>query len=400
MAATNASSALLAFPNEVLDDILGHLVTSIPPNRKPTNPGKSSQLEALEAVSLVSKKWRAVALRRLVAKLVVRTGTRARAIVQSLTSGDLGGLVKEIKFEGTGFHSSGVPTAADMAKTDSVTPEDVVALVQLTRRLKSLRLYHVAFVRFRQRDAAILSTLPFLATVDTLAIEPAECDINLELMATLIPLFPALRSINLSITSIPKSPRFQSPPPQQPFLEALELSFHNRNRNPSIPVLFSLISTPNPGQIKRLKLSSYGQPLDLDSLLKEVGPGLETLECDFGEDWPAVMRRCSSLVTLRIYYIRRQDSLSLLRNLPATVITLRVGSVHSASALYEAIATVPKPSGLVRLELSKSQRSQWNAPKLEAYGLEVVCGSPSFAYPGADGFKLLIPPHLAVGEWS
>ncbi|KAL8286869.1 hypothetical protein RQP46_003875 [Phenoliferia psychrophenolica] len=374
MAAANASSALLAFPNEVLDDILGHLAASILPNQKPTNLRKSLQLEALEAVSLVSKQWRAVALRRLVAKLVVRTGTRARAIVQSLTGGDLGGLVREIKFEGALSRSSGVPTAADMAKNDSVTPEDVVALLQLTRRLKCLCLYRVAFVRFRQRDAAILSTLPFLATVDTLAIEPAEYDINLELMATLIPLFPALRSMNLYIASSPKNPRFKSPPPQHPFLETLEVSFAYPNKHPSIAMLFSLISTPIAGQIKALKFTSHPKPPDLHRLLEQVGPGLKTLDWRTFDGLSDALSHCPRLINLRIEQLWDEQLNHVLGNIPASVATLRLDYGHTD--LFEAIQTVPKPAGLKRLELMESQRVeiQSRVPAFEAYGLEVVFG--------------------------
>ncbi|KAL8281291.1 hypothetical protein RQP46_006325 [Phenoliferia psychrophenolica] len=377
MAATNASSGLLlAFPNEVLDDILGQLLTSVPPDQKPANPRKSPQLEALEAVSLVSKKWRAVALRRLVAKLVVRTGKRARAIVQSLTAGDLGGLVKEITIEGSVSRFAGVPTAAALAKNDSVTPEDVVALLHLTRRLDILRLHYVDFVRFRQRDVATLSTLPFLTTVETLSITSAECDINLELVATLVPLFLALRTIILSLPTSPKIPRFKSPPASHPFLETLEVALVHKNS--SMTTVLSLISIPRPGQIKSLKFKSHGQPPDLDRLLKQVGPGLETLEWESFEGLTVALSHCPRLISLRIHYLWSVYHFQVLKNFPASIATLRL--YHGYRDLLEAIKVVPKPAGLVRLEFMESYRHeiQSHIPMLEAYGLEVVFGDWSW----------------------
>ncbi|KAL8286976.1 hypothetical protein RQP46_003982 [Phenoliferia psychrophenolica] len=351
MATTHHASALLAFPNEVLDDILSQLITSIPPDPAHTTSRKSTQLQALETVSLVSKKWRAVALRRLVAKLVVRSGKKARAIVHSLTSGDLGGLVKEIEFGGS---------------------VDVVALLSLTTRLNIRRLRQVDFVRFRQRDVATLSTLTFLASVETLDVKPHQFDINLELMATFIPLFTNLRYLRLTIITTPKSPQFTSPPPTHPFLHTLAL--HLQSPSNLIATLLSLISLPTPGTIKRFELASWAKPLDLDRLMSQVGPGLETLvlrslEGGVLETLPSYTK----LVTLQVFEIWEPDhAILLLSNLPDNVATLRLA--HGHIHLLNAMKTTPKPAGLLILEMDTTHEEELQdmVGEFIAYGIEVV----------------------------
>ncbi|KAL8279514.1 hypothetical protein RQP46_008076 [Phenoliferia psychrophenolica] len=362
--AANTQSALLSCPNEVLDKILGHLVKSIPreSSRSHFMCKKSSQLQALETVSHVSKKLHIIALRRLFAKLVVMTGKQVRAIAKILKTGDTGVLVKEITIEGGGYHSRGVPTAAELAKRDLVTPEDVVAILHLMPKLSILRLRYIDFVRFRQRDAATLSTLPLLNTVHTLEIlpsSPKENDTNYELMATLIPLFPTLHTINVSLPFKAKNPRFKTPPPRQPSLETLELAFPVSSSGASTATLFSLISVPAAGQIRTLTLrtETLGQlGHNIEDLIQQVGPGLDTLrlECRV-EAIPTALLHCPYLTTLQLLrsYYRLDNFITILSSLPLTVVTLQLWE-KDYIYLLEALKTTPKPAGLLRLEMKRT----------------------------------------------
>ncbi|KAL8279103.1 hypothetical protein RQP46_008561 [Phenoliferia psychrophenolica] len=366
--ALNQPRALLPFPNEVLDDILGHLVTSLPPNSK-RHTGKSYQLQALEKVSLVSKQWRAVALRRLVAKLVVRIGTQARAITEFLTSGD-SELVKELIIEGGSFKSKGVPTAAEMGKHDSVTSEDVVALLRHTNHLKILRLHHVDFVHLRRRKFNTLETLSFRSSVETLAIKSPAHDVNLELMTTLIPLFPALHSIVLSLPSEPKTSPFKSPPSTHALLTSLDLDLYRDGA--SFATLLPFISTAVPNQIKSLKITGWNAP-DLDPLMKHVGPGLERLENFFRTGLDTGLQFCPHLKLLIVKSAwTLWGAVRLLQQIPSSVITLRIAYKHLR--LLAALETTPKPSGLLRLELDHSleENSGEMVQSFKTHGLEVI----------------------------
>ncbi|KAL8276111.1 hypothetical protein RQP46_011493 [Phenoliferia psychrophenolica] len=281
-------TAIHSFPNEVLDEILGHLVTSLPPSSKQDTSKKSPALQALATVSLVSRQWRAVALRRLVSKLVVRTGSRARAITKGLTIGSLGSLVKELTIDGQGGSSKGVPMASELAKKDWVTPEDVVALLSQTPRINVLQLHYVPFVRFRQRDIATISALPFLTTVKTLSISLDQLDHLEDLMTTA--------------------------------LEELDLPRYNTNGIPA-----------------------------------------------------ALFQWCPGLVKLGVGGIfGLNEALHLLRDIPATVTTLRLN--YGSEYLLEALETTPKPLGLVTLECRPPYGKTLleDVPKFLAFGIQAI----------------------------
>ncbi|KAL8276376.1 hypothetical protein RQP46_011221 [Phenoliferia psychrophenolica] len=329
--AANPPAALLAFPNEVLDEILGHLVSCLPPEPSGAQR-KSLKLQALETVSLVSKQWRAVALRRLVSKLVVRTGSMVRAITKCFESGETGDMLRELRLDGylSGM-SLAVPTAQEIAKKDWIAPNDIVALLHLTPHLKVLYLHHPAFVRFRQRDLTALSTLPFVATLETLTIASYGFDRNCELMSTVVPLFPAIRSLEISVLWLSKNPRITSAPSKHPFLSALHLSGAT-----SIPTLFSLIDITASARLEEIHLFLNGQPNELDRLFKA--------------------------------------------HLPATVSALRLpmGEGYCCERLEEALRFTPKPPGLLRIELLPEVPGlpaigDEMKTMLEGHGLRVVC---------------------------
>ncbi|KAL8279999.1 hypothetical protein RQP46_007580 [Phenoliferia psychrophenolica] len=199
------SSPELTFPNEVLDEILGHLVTTMTPPTFQINLYKESSLEELQRVSLVSKQWRDVALRRIVPTLVVRNGSQARGLARLLDESGLGGLVFDLQFDGTGRRSKRVgrgrgqrPTPAAQTvtvETDSIGPEDVVALLRSTTRLVKLNFNEVEFDKFPPQDLATLATLPVVDTLESLRTTSARLypyPENCEFIISLRDIFPYL----------------------------------------------------------------------------------------------------------------------------------------------------------------------------------------------------------------
>ncbi|KAL8290487.1 hypothetical protein RQP46_002745 [Phenoliferia psychrophenolica] len=376
----NPPGARLSFPNEVLDKIFDHLVQSLPTTPMDSESNKSIALEALAVASLVSHQWRGVALRRMVAKLVVRTGSRAREVTRMLETPGLAGMVKELRFEGGGGGTFGLktaPTSSEASKRNWLTPDVVVAFLHLTRRLRVLKLHRLPFFRIRKRDLRAIAALPIIHTVETLHFASASLDVHQELMASLIPLFPAVRELLISPAYDGKKTRTAAPRTNLPNLETLFLSGAT-----SISTFLAVVD-PSPGTLKRLDVASPDRT-ELEALLSQVGPSLDEFGCSsqslLSTYFSAVPSRCPNITIVDVFLLWSVfDAFTLLTQLPATVHTLRLTHMElpdNVGNLLEALSVTPKPPGLLVLEVKKDRTDEIvpeeKLSKFEAYGLRAV----------------------------
>ena len=162
-----------------------------------------------------------------------------------------------------------MPTASELLKGDCITPEDMLALLQVAPRLAVLELNALDFMRFRQRNIPAVKALSCLATVHTFSIESPPFDSTLELLTTLLPNFPALRSIKHSPDYPIRKFRPRSTS-EHPFLETLELDGPS-----SVSTFLALV--PNLPKVASLSLYLYDYEGSLNPLGNLMGPRLRTL---------------------------------------------------------------------------------------------------------------------------
>ncbi|KAL8281506.1 hypothetical protein RQP46_006190 [Phenoliferia psychrophenolica] len=143
-----AQPKIASFAPELIDEILHHLVAGL--DEYPTS---YSRLKEIGEYSLISQNWQGPVQRRLMRRLVIKSGTQARRVVDGLVASGLGIHVKDltIRFSKALWHYSedliDEPTSDQIKAVDAVTSDDFLALLPHFPALISLDLDGTPFTQ-------------------------------------------------------------------------------------------------------------------------------------------------------------------------------------------------------------------------------------------------------------
>ncbi|KAL8281414.1 hypothetical protein RQP46_006098 [Phenoliferia psychrophenolica] len=188
-----------SFAPELIDAILGHLHSTVNAEVSQVD-AKSPSMRKLENYSLISQSWRGPVQRRMMRRLVIKSGSKARTVAEGLAATGLHVHVRDLGIRTSGLmfirRSDNEPRINEINAADGVTASDVLALLAVFPHVASFELEPV-FTQFRVREAFILYTSPFLLPLTHLRISMPRFQRSVAMIHDLLALTPNITTLSL-----------------------------------------------------------------------------------------------------------------------------------------------------------------------------------------------------------
>ncbi|KAL8276720.1 hypothetical protein RQP46_010899 [Phenoliferia psychrophenolica] len=298
---------IASFAPELIDEILEHLFAALDSELQEREPAPSRGEYAL-----VSQNWRGPVQRRLVRRLVIESGTQAKQVAEGLVKSGLDTYVRELKIRFADklwkpYHSGinlDEPTSAEINAVDGVSRDDFLALLPLFPALTSLNLDGPPFAHFEGTEMSLLKASPMFPGLTSLSITTRRWHPDVELAHAVLCLTPSLRDLTLISDDNDDKNKIPSRrgPVTLPALRELEL---RGGLYPSSLVDLDLISLGTLAGITTLDWSDHLPDFDEAN----IGPIIRTMQsslkrlyfaCFQGipDDFATDLERCTALEEL------------------------------------------------------------------------------------------------------
>ncbi|KAL8281527.1 hypothetical protein RQP46_006211 [Phenoliferia psychrophenolica] len=325
---------IASFAPELIDEILGHLVADLE-EYPATCPGP----KAIGECALISRNWRGPVQRRLMRRLVIKSGAQAERVAEDVVATGLHVYVRTLVFECTlrlvmRSHTPPTePTDQQIKSADGVSQKHCITLLPLFPNVKTLHLTPT-FTQFRPSDLVVLQSCTALSHLSELWVETQHWQRDVELHHDLISLTPNLSV--LSLTSMEDYTPLKSSMRSPIALPRLKtLSVYGGSFASSLTGL-ALLTPSTLAQITDLTWDNYdtedASPL---SLLQLMGPTLQTLHYTTREsdrDIVPELQQCIALEDLTLDLMNTCVEY-VLPHLPSTTHTVTVMDVVTAHQL-------------------------------------------------------------------
>ncbi|KAL8291341.1 hypothetical protein RQP46_002319 [Phenoliferia psychrophenolica] len=195
---------IASFTPELIDEILHHLAVDlrVDPYDSPTEyPGPKT----IENYALVSRNWRGPVQRRLMSRLVIKSGTQAQQVAEGFVASGLDAYVKDLKIQFAEHLWKAPndivdePTSDQIASVDGVTRDHFLALLPHFPALTKLDLDGPLFTQFEPSDIIKLQASPSLSRLTSLRIFTRRWlrDVDLAPVYDILILTPSLTTLSL-----------------------------------------------------------------------------------------------------------------------------------------------------------------------------------------------------------
>ncbi|KAL8276808.1 hypothetical protein RQP46_010739 [Phenoliferia psychrophenolica] len=334
---SSGQPAIASFAPELIDEILHHLVLDLQwPLSRTEYPGP----KWIQQYSLISRNWRGPVQRRLMRRLVIKSGKQAKLVAEGFVASGLDVYVKDlsIKFEcppwnySAGTHKE--QTSDQITAVDRVTTDHFLALLPHFPALVKLHLDGPPFAHFQPPDIINLETSKIWLRLTSLHIRTRRGDIDIDRVHAILSLTSSLTMLSLETWEYGSVKYLATRDPiTLPHLKILKLE--GRAFASSLLDL-GLLSTSTIAQVTELFWYDDTSGSSAQPLLRLMGSSLHSLgymTCDgAGRDMAAELQPCAVLERLDLDVFNGVAE-GLLGSLPPTIHTLTFSDLRAAQEL-------------------------------------------------------------------